>query len=342
MDRLPSPAELEAEARRRLDPAIYDFIAGGADDELTLRANRAAFGRITLLPRVLRGSRTRDLHVELLGRRAELPVFVSPTAFHRLVHPEGELATARAAAKAGAIMIASMAATVPVEEIVQAGETVWFQVYIQPDRGFTADLVRRAEAAGCAAVVVSVDSPVFGHRERDARNGFHDLPAGLATANMGGRPIEFVPDLSWRDIGRLRGETSLPVVLKGVLHPQDAALAAAEGADAVIVSNHGGRQLDTVPASIEALPQVVEAVAARIPVLVDGGVRRGTDVVKALALGAAAAGVGRPVMWGLACGGEHGVGQVLERFRTEVDRALALCCCASPADVPRDLVRLPC
>ncbi|HEY3260037.1 MAG TPA: alpha-hydroxy acid oxidase, partial [Pseudonocardiaceae bacterium] len=246
------------------------------------------------------------------------------------------------------IMIVSMASTVAIEQVAAAaaqadGPGLWFQLGIQPDRGFTAELARRAEAAGCAALVVSVDSGVFGQRERDLRNGFLDLPDGMHAENMRDssgrlRRIEFCAELCWHDVDWLRELTALPIVLKGVLHPADAALAVRRGVDAIIVSNHGGRQLDTVPATIELLPAVVAAVDGRIPVLLDGGVRRGTDVVKALALGAAAVGIGRPVLWGLAVAGQEGVRQVLELLRDELDRALALCGCGRVAEVTSDLV----
>jgi len=330
--------EIEDEARRRLDPAVYDFFAGGAEDEVTVRANEAAFARTGLVPRVLCGSRTRELAVTLLGRRAALPVVVAPTAFHRLAHPDGEVATARAAAKAGVIMIVSMASTVAIEEIAETGGDLWFQLYVQPDLDFTEQLIRRAEAVGCAALVVSVDSPVFGRRERDLRNGFLHLPPGMACAHMDGRAIAFRSDLSWGHIDWLRSVTTLPIVLKGVVHPEDARLAVDHGIDALAVSNHGGRQLDTVPATIEALPQVADAVEGAVPLLLDGGVRRGTDVLKALALGADAVAIGRPVLWGLAVDGEAGVARVLDMLRTELDLALALCGCRSPRDVSPDLI----
>jgi 4-hydroxymandelate oxidase len=343
-----SPADLEAEARRRLDPAVYDFYAGGADDELTLRANEAAFARISLLPRVLCGRSSRDLSVQLLGRRLDLPVLVAPTAFHRLAHPDGELATAQAVAKTGTIMIASMASTVRVEDIGTVATDRGFQLYIQPDLEFTELVVRRAEQAGCCALVVSVDSPVFGRRERDLRNGFRELPPGMFCENMrdpadGGQPrrIVFSPGLSWSDIDWLRGRTGLPIVLKGIAHPADAWLAVEHGVAAVVVSNHGGRQLDTMPAAIDLLAPVADAVGGRIPVLMDGGIRRGTDVVKALALGADAVAIGRPVLWGLAVAGVHGVLQVLQNLRSELDNALALCGCGSVREVTRELVRLP-
>lgn len=330
---------LEVVARARLEPQIFDFFAGGADDEETLRANEDAFGRIGLVPRVLRAVRP-EIFQTLLGVPLRTPVVIAPTAFHRLAHPEGELATARAAASAGALYIVSMAATVPVEEVVAAaGPGTWFQLYLQPDLGFTEAVLRRAEAAGCRAVVVSVDSPVFGHRERDVRHGFFDLPGGLVCENMRDpddpekvRSIQFDPDLSWEHVDWLRSRTSLPVVLKGIAHPEDAELAIAHGAQAVIVSNHGGRQLDTQPAAIKLLPPIAEVVAGRVPILLDGGVRRGTDVLKAMAMGAAAVGIGRPVLWGLAVDGETGVRDVLEILTAELVRALTLAGCRTPAD----------
>ena len=351
--------DLEFEARKHLDPVVYDFVAGGAEDELTVRANDSAFWRINLVPRVLRGKGTPDLTANLLGQPSTMPVLIAPTAFHRLAHPDGECATARAASAAGLIMIASMASTVAIEEIAAAAReqtagappSIWFQLYIQPDLGFTEAIIRRAEAAGCDTLVVSVDSPIFGHRERDERNGFHNLPSALCCENMRGptvearqgqpRDIVFSPDLSWQHIEWLRKTTELKIVLKGVMHPADAHLAVEAGVDALIVSNHGGRQLDTVPAAIELLPAIRDAVAGRLPLLVDGGIRRGTDIVKALALGAAAVAIGRPVLWGLAVGGEKGVNRVLEILRSELVGALTLCGCASPNDVSRDLLRPP-
>lgn len=351
--------DLEIEARQHLDPVVYDFVAGGAEDEVTVRANNSAFSRINLVPRVLRGKGTPDLAVNLLGQPTTMPVLIAPTAFHRLAHPDGECATARAAATAGVIMIASMASTVAIEEIAAAAReqtagappSIWFQLYIQPDLGFTEAIIRRAESTGCNTLVVSVDSPVFGHRERDERNGFHSLPSGLCCENMRSpnvdakrsqpRDIVFSPDLSWQHIEWLRRTTKLKIVLKGVMHPADARLAIEAGVDALIVSNHGGRQLDTVPAAIELLPAIRDAVAGRVPLLVDGGIRRGTDIVKALALGAAAVASGRPVLWGLAVAGEEGVTRVLEMLRSELVRALTLCGCSSPNDVSRDLLRFP-
>ncbi|MBC2906922.1 alpha-hydroxy-acid oxidizing protein [Streptomyces sp. PSKA01] len=347
--------DFETAARAKLDPVFADFIAGGARDEITVRANETAFGALRLLPRALRGSAARELGTTLLGSRASMPILLSPTAFHKLVDPEGESATARAAAATGTIMIVSMASTVAVGEIADAARAaggptaqLWFQLYIQPDLEITETLVRRATDAGCTALVVTVDSPVLGANERNRRNGFHDLPAGLRCENLRDlrdgesghvRQIVMSPELNWGHIDWLREITSLPILLKGVLHPEDARLAVRHGVDGLLLSNHGGRQLDTVPATLELLPEITAAVAGRIPVLLDGGVRRGTDVVKALALGAAAVGIGRPVMWALAEGGEKGVRRLLELLREELDDTLALCGASGLNDLTPDLVR---
>ncbi|TWV38561.1 alpha-hydroxy-acid oxidizing protein [Streptomyces misionensis] len=347
------PAGAERRARAQLRPEHYDFIAGGAGEETALRENEDAFGRLALLPRVLRGGAERGTRVGVLGREWAAPLFVSPTAFHRLAHPDGELATARAAAATGTPLITGMAATTAVADVVAAARArdpeavVWFQLYLQPEHEVTTALVRRAERAGCSALVVTVDSPVFGTRTRDLRNGFHDLPPGLAAENMrdllpgaapgGTRDIAMWP-AGWDDLRRLRDLTDLPLVLKGVLHPADARTAVEQGVDALLVSNHGGRQLDAAPASVEALPAVAEAVAGRVPLLMDGGVRRGSDVALALALGAVAAGVGRPVLWALATGGEDGVAQMLTALREDFDRVLALCGGHRPEDLTADQV----
>ena len=348
--------DFERAARARLDPVYADFIAGGARDEITVRANEAAFARLQLLPRVLRGRAARELGITLLGSRASMPVLLSPTAFHKLVDPEGELATARAAAAAGAIMIVAMASTVAVGEIADAARaagddvSLWFQLYIQPDLDITETLVKRAADAGCTALVVTVDSPVLGAGERNRRNGFHDLPPGLRCENLVDlrdgerghvRQIAMSSELNWDHVDWLRRTTSLPILLKGVLHPEDARIAVQHGVDGLLLSNHGGRQLDTVPATLELLPEILAAVAGRIPVVLDGGIRRGTDAVKALALGASAVGIGRPVMWALAEGGEKGVRRLLELLRDELDDTLALCGASGLADLTPDLVRVP-
>jgi 4-hydroxymandelate oxidase len=334
--------DAEAAARARLDPVYYDYFASGAQDEVTVAANEAAFRRRSLVPRVLRGCGPPRLATTVLGQGTSMPVLMAPTAFHRLAWPEAEVATGRAAAAADVIMIAAMLSTVTVEEIAATGAALWFQLYIQPDLAFTESLVRRAEAAGCRALVVTVDSPALGRNERGDRNDFHDLPPGVFCANMGGaghvRQVVLSPEISWSHVDWLRGITSLPILLKGILHPADARLAVERGVDGIVVSNHGGRQLDTTPASLDRLEVIAEAVAGRVPLLMDGGVRRGTDVAKALALGASAVAVGRPVLWGLAAAGEAGVLRVLDLLRAELTNALTLLGAASPADLTRDQV----
>jgi len=340
-------AALEAEARSRLDPVVYDYVAGGAGEEWTLRANERAFQPYSLAPRVLRGTGPPDLTGGLLGQAMAMPLVIAPTAFHRLAHADGESGTAWAATQAGIPMILSLAATETIEAVAAAsGVCPWFQLYIQPDLGFTEHLVRRAEAAGCPALVVTVDSPAFGRRRRDAVHGFTDLPPGFACEMMREGPglpprqIAFSPTLSWREIGWLRERTDLPILLKGIMHPQDARIAIEHGVDGVYVSNHGGRQLDGVAPTLRLLPAIADEVAGRVPILLDGGIRRGTDILKALALGADVVAIGRPVIWALAAGGAAGVAALLEALRDDLAHGLTLCGCASPADLdPSMLLR---
>jgi 4-hydroxymandelate oxidase len=334
--------EFEAAARARLDRVYYDYFASGAQDEITLAANESAFRRRSLIPRVLRGAKPPRLDTTVLGTRGSMPVWIAPTAFHRLACDDGEVATGRAAAAADVPMIAAMLSTVTIEEIAATGASLWFQLYIQPDLAFTESLVRRAEAAGCRALVVTVDSPALGRNERGDRNDFHDLPPDISCANMRGdgsvRQVVLSPEISWRHLDWLRETTTLPIMLKGVLHTGDARLAVERGVDGLIVSNHGGRQLDTVPATLDRLPAIADAVAGAVPLMLDGGVRRGTDVAKALALGAQAVAIGRPVLWGLAVAGEPGVLRVLELLRAELVNALTLLGVAAPVELTRDQV----
>jgi 4-hydroxymandelate oxidase len=337
-----TPAELAAEARTNLESAHGDFFAGGAGQERTVRGNEAAFEARRIVPRVLRGVGERDLRTTLLGTELSMPLLLSPTAFHLLAHPSGEAGTAGAAAAEGVVMVVSMAATQPIEQIAASGATLWFQLYPQPDAEFEKHVVGRAERAGCRALVVTVDSPVHGRRARDLRNGFTDLPPGLACENMrdaDGRPrdIAMDPTLTWNVVDRLRALTDLPIVLKGVLHPADARIAA-DRVDAILVSNHGGRQLDGAIATLDALPAVAAAVEGRIPVLLDGGVRRGTDILTALALGADAVGIGRPAVWALAAGGPAGVRELVAHLRSDLDHVLALAGAKRPADLTADLI----
>jgi 4-hydroxymandelate oxidase len=349
--------DFEEAAREKLDPVYFDYVSGGARDEITLRANEAAFARLGLLPRMMRGNEKRPLETTVLNSRASMPVVVSPTAFHKLMTPEGERATARAAAAADTILITSMAATVAVEDVIAASREaagdvapdIWFQMYIQPRADVTEALADRAARAGAAALVVTVDSPVLGASDRNERNGFHDLPEGMRCENMRGlagdgnvRSIEMSAAMSWEHVDRLRALTGLPIVVKGVLHADDARIALDHGANAIMLSNHGGRQLDGVPATIDLLPDMATAIDGQVPLLLDGGIRRGADVVKALALGATAVGVGRPVMWGLAVDGQAGATRVLEILRAELDHTLALCGAAGAGTLTSELVtRLP-
>ena len=347
--------ELEARARMRLTRDVYDYYAGGAEDEVTLRANRAAYASLALRPRVLVDVSAIDVSVELLGKRLPHPILLAPTAFQRLAHEEGELAVARAARQTGAVLVASSLSTYTIEEIAAApaGE-LWFQLYVFRDRGLSAELVRRAEAAGARALCVTVTVPVQGRRERDARNAF-GLPQDLEMANFrgleqagfpdgGGSRLErfigrqFDPSLDWSALEWLRSVTTLPILLKGIMTPEDARLAAEHGAAGVIVSNHGGRQLDSAEPTIAALPRIAQSVAERLPVLIDGGIRRGTDVLKALALGARAVLIGRPYLWGLAAGGESGVAQVVAFLRAELERVMAMTGCRSLDEVGPGLI----
>ena len=342
--------EFEPLARARLDPAVYDYYAGGAEDEVTVRGNREAFRRIPLRYRVLVDVARVDTSASLLGQTLAFPVIVAPTALHRLADADGEKATARAAAAAGTIFTLSTVSSVPLEDVSASAPTGarWFQLYCYERREDTEALVARAERAGFRALVLTVDLPLLGRRERDLRRRF-EVPAFAAPAHpprqpraAGGQwPLSSIvgePSLSWSDLAWLRGATKLPLILKGIVRGDDAARAVDEGAAAIWVSNHGGRQLDTAIATADALPEVVAAVRGRVPIVVDGGIRRGTDVVKALALGANAAAVGRPVLWGLAAGGEAGVVSVLRMLREELALAMALSGCRAVSEIDRSLV----
>jgi 4-hydroxymandelate oxidase len=338
-------ADYEVAAAARLSPEALGYYVGGANDERTLAANRDAFSRRWVIPRVLRDVTTIDASLEVLGRRWSIPLFIAPTAFHRLAHPDGELATARAAAMRDITYTLSTSASTDLTEVAAVGGPRWFQVYLLADPGARRAHVERAVAAGYEALVLTVDLPRVGRRERDVRLGF-TLPPEVTVPNIAeaaGVPLEeslavpFAESMTWDDVSWLAG-FGLPVVVKGILHPDDARLAIDHGAAAVQVSNHGGRQLDGAIASLDALPAVVNAVGGRIPVFVDGGVRRGTDVLVALALGATAVGIGRPVLWGLAVDGEAGVGRVLDLLTAEFELAMALSGMASLADIGPELL----
>ncbi len=351
MSRPINVSEYEALAEGKCEPGYWDYVVGGAGDELTLRDNLEAFRRHVLRPRMLVDVGSPSTTTTALGTEIAMPLVVAPTSFQRVAHPEGEPALARAAAAAGAIYTLSSVGSVRPQELAEAaGEGArWFQLYWSRDRGFTAELLAEAADAGYAAIVLTVDLPAPGPRERELRSGF-ELPQDLPMPNLPRTLVghahfqdtlgEIVdPTLTWRDLEWLHAQTSLPLLVKGVLTAEDARLACEHGCAGVIVSNHGGRQLDGVPATLDALPEVVEAVAGRAEVYLDGGVRRGTDVAKALALGARAVAIGRPALWGLAAAGEEGARHVLELFRTEIRLALVLLGCPTPADVGPQHVR---
>jgi 4-hydroxymandelate oxidase len=350
--------EFEQAVKDKLPKMVYDYYAAGAHDEITLSENRNAYSRIMLKYRVLRDISSRSLETTILDQAVSMPIIIAPTAFHCLAHPDGELATVRAAGTAGVIMILSSLATTSIEDVVEASSgPVWFQLYVYKDRAATAALVDRAESAGCTAIVLTVDAQIWGRRECDVRNRFQ-LPEGLSVKNLqpAGKeqfPKEaadsglaayvtslFDPALSWPDVEWLCSITTLPVFIKGVVHSEDARKALDYGVAGVIVSNHGGRQLDTAPATIDVLSQIVEAVENRLDVFVDGGIRRGTDVIKALALGADAVAIGRPIIWGLAHNGEKGVQQVLEIMRFELDLAMGLCGFSGIEEIRSDILHI--
>ncbi|MGW7445848.1 alpha-hydroxy acid oxidase [Kitasatospora sp. NPDC054795] len=342
-----SVAEYADRARAALAPEVWEWLEGGAERELTLAANRAAFDRVGLVPRVLTDVSTRDTTATLVRSRAALPVAVAPVAYHRLFHPEGELASARACAAAGVPFTVGTLSSVGFEELAGTGATLWFQLYWLRDRGRLLDLVRAAEEAGSEALVVTADVPYMGRRLRDARNAFAlpaDVRAALLEGGAAGRAHESTaavsavaahtaellsPGVTWADLEWLRGETELPLVVKGVLDPADARRAAGIGAAAVVVSNHGGRQLDRAVPAVTVLPAVAEALAGEdCQVLMDSGVRGGSDVLTALALGASGVLLGRPLIWGLAAGGEAGCTEVLDLLAAELRHALGLAGCA--------------
>ena len=353
-----SVAALRALARTELPRMLFDMVDGAAGDEITMRNNEAALAAIELVPTLLAGAPKRDQSVELFGVKLPSPVIIGPTGLAGLLWPHAELAAARAAARFGTIYCTSHASTATIEDIGAATPgPKWMQVFLYRDRGLTAEFAGRAAAAGYHGLILTVDNQVMAGRDRDARNGmsfplrwgprsildFLSHPGWLMRmretpsptfVNYGKRtsigafgPLmneQLDPDVGWSDVERLRGQWRGPLLLKGLLHPGEAREAVKCGADGIIVSNHGGRQLDGAIASIRALPSIVEAVGGSAPVLIDGGFRRGVDVVKALALGARAILIGRPQLWGVACAGEDGVFWALELFRREIDRALAL------------------
>jgi 4-hydroxymandelate oxidase len=348
--------QFEPPARRRLSQMAYDYVRSGGGDEISMRENRAGFERLQLEPSVLVDVSQIDTRVNLFGSELESPILLAPVAYHRLYHAEGEVGTARGASAAGAGFVISTFTTTSIDEIARNTQRpIWFQLYVQRDRAFTKDMVQRAVASGCKAVCLTVDTPVLGNRYGQLSFG---LPKGMecvhlrglkapGTAQVTGHKTQrasiydtlFDPSFNWNDLEWLRSVAGVPVLLKGVLSAEDGRLAVSCGADGVIVSNHGGRNLDTVPATIDALPRVVDAVAGRIPVMLDSGVRRGTDVLMALALGAKAVFIGRPYVYGLALGGAKGVERVISILRDELERAMALTGRRSIAEIDATVLR---
>lgn len=348
--------EYEDRAREALSRESFDYYAGAAGDLLTLHENREAYRRLKIHYRVLRDVSRRSTAAEIFGEKLTMPVLAAPTAFHRLATPEGELATARGVGAAGSLMVLSSLSTCLLEDVAAAATgPLWFQVYINKDREFTRELVQRAVASGYKAIVVTADTPCWGRREADLRNGFH-LPDGMEPVNLvashargsvlshqGAGMKEIMswmldPALTWKDIAWLADIAKVPVLVKGICRADDAVEAVRNGVAGVIVSNHGGRQLDGAPATIEVLPAVAQAVAGSVPVLVDGGVRRGVDVLRALARGAKAVLVGRPILWGLAVNGAQGVTEVLSLLQQELELAMALSGCVSVDEIEADLL----
>ncbi|PXW77666.1 4-hydroxymandelate oxidase [Blastomonas natatoria] len=345
-----SLGDYEAAARQRIDPAAWAYLNAGAGDEWTMHENVSAFSRLPLRTRVLRSMQGASTATSLFGCTLDSPILIAPTAYHRLAHPDGEQATVLAAGATGTAMVVSTQASLPLEDLAAAAAgPLWFQIYIQPDRDFTSALAERAEAAGYRALVVTVDAPVNGLRNAEARAGFA-LPPDIRPVNLNGmrmpdqdaaiRALLFgTPVLDhaaiWDDLGQLRARTRLPIIVKGIACPEDATLALQCGVDGIIVSNHGGRVLDGMPASIDLLPAVVEAVNGWVPVLMDGGIRRGNDVVRALALGAQAVLIGRPILHALATAGALGVAHAIRVLRAELELAMALTGCRTLEDIGR-------
>ncbi|MBE9207547.1 alpha-hydroxy-acid oxidizing protein [Nostoc sp. LEGE 06077] len=351
--------EYEQLAKQHLSQMAFDYYSSGAWDEITLLDNRAAFERMKLRPRMLVDVSDRNLTTSILGQSLQLPLLIAPMAFQCLAHPQGELATALAAATAGVGMVLSTMATKSLEEVAAVGykhnALQWFQLYIHKDRGLTRNLVERAYAAGYKALCLTVDAPILGRRERDLRNEF-TLPSGLHLANIvniSGLNIpqeqgesglftyfaqQLNPAVTWRDLEWLQSLSPLPLVLKGILRGDDAVRAVEYGAKAIVVSNHGGRQLDGAIASFDALTEIVASVDNQAEVLLDGGIRRGTDILKALAVGAKAVLIGRPVLWGLAVAGQVGVSHIISLLEDELSVAMALSGCTSIKDIDSSLV----
>jgi 4-hydroxymandelate oxidase len=341
MDRFLALHEFEAEAQERLPHAVYEYVAGGAGDEHSIRANEESYRRIFLRPRVLRSVAPVDLGQQLFGRALPVPVLLAPAAYQRLMHPDGELGSAEGAIRHGVPFVLSSNGTVSIEEITALpGARCWFQLYVQGDREFTRDSIARVEAAGCEAVCVTVDTPVLGLRPRQTRAQFiipEDVPLPHAKRLRAASDPGMHSAVTWRDLDWLRSEVKTKLLLKGILHPDDAEMAIRAGVDGIMVSNHGGRNLDTVVPTIEALPEIAQQVAGRVPLFLDGGIRRGTDALKALLRGANAILIGRPYLYALAVGGADGVARCLSLLIDELRLACALVGATSLRDLDRDV-----
>lgn len=329
--------DFEVLAAHKMTRMAYEYVASGAADEFTVRWNRQAFDNLKINPTILTDVSQIDTQVSLFGQELPYPILIAPTAYHKIMHPEGELATARGAGAAEAVYVVSSFTTTPLEEIAKiATQPLWLQLYVRDDRSFTKDLIQKAEHEGYRALCVTVDTPVAGVRNRQQRVNF-SLPEDVHTPHMADA-FALTKSLTWKDIEWIKSFAKIPVLLKGILNPSDAEKAIDAGVSGIIVSNHGGRNLDTVPATIEALPRIAEKVNKRVPLLMDGGIRRGTDVLKALALGANAVLVGKPVCYGLACGGADGVTKVLEILRNELELTMALTGRATIAEIDESVL----
>jgi isopentenyl diphosphate isomerase/L-lactate dehydrogenase-like FMN-dependent dehydrogenase len=351
--------EWEEKAQAILPPMAYDYFAAGSNDEESLKRNRQVYNEILLRPKMLRDVSYRDMTVKVLGQTISMPMIIAPMAFQGLANEEGEVATARAAKALDTIMTLSTLSNCSIEEVGQAApHHMWFQLYVYKDREITKELVGRAADAGYKAIVMTVDSPILGRRERDLRNGFH-LPDHLSAKNLAGQGLHQIGKadnysalashiaalydnaLTWQSLEWIVSISKLPILVKGIVRGDDAVLALEHGAKGVIVSNHGGRQVDTCVAPIEVLAEVAQALEGRGELLMDGGIRRGTDIVKALALGARAVLIGRPVIWALATGGSEGIIKCLTMLKQELDLTMALSGCATLSDITPDLLKLP-
>lgn len=329
--------DFEKMAEVKMTKMAFEYVASGAADEITMRGNRQALDTLKLNPTVLTDVTKIDTSISLFGYKLPYPILIAPTAYHRIMHAEGELATAKGAGDASAIYVVSSFTTTPIEQIAKvATQPLWFQLYVRDDRAFTRDLVQKVEAQGCKALCVTVDTPVGGARNRQQRVNFK-LPEGINAPYIGIHGPQKLP-LTWKEIEWLQSIAKIPVLVKGILNPDDAEKAIYAGVSGIIVSNHGGRNLDTVPPTIEALPRIAEKVKKRVPILMDGGIRRGTDVLKAIALGANAVLVGKPICFGLGCGGAAGVTKALTILKDEFEMAMALSGKASIGDIDASVI----